>query len=109
MIISTGSKNVIISNLDHWTMITNEDITVTGGVYANADAHTDAAPNYGYAGAIATGNGDRTSTITNTTVKIYNSGTSSITDANGNGYAYACTDNESSRAYANSISYSVAG
>jgi hypothetical protein len=100
---------VIISNLDHWTMIANDDTNVTGGVYANADAHTNATPDYGYAGAIATGNGDRTVTTTNTTVKIYNSGTSSITDASGNAYAYARTGNESSRAYANSISYSVDG
>jgi hypothetical protein len=100
---------VIISNLEHWMRMTDEDAPVIGGVSANAAASTVATSGYGYAGAIADGQGDRTTAITDTSVKIYSSGTSSITDSNGSAYARASTGNESSRAYADSISYSVEG
>jgi hypothetical protein len=98
---------LIILDLEYWTVITENDLPVTGGVYANADAYTNASPGQGYAGAIASAQGDRTTTMTDTAVKTYNSGTSAITDSVGSGYAYSRTGNESSRAYANSLSFSA--
>jgi hypothetical protein len=97
---------LIILDLEYWTAIEN-DATITGGVYANADARTWAAPGQGYAAAIASAQGERTFAMTDTTVKVYNSGNSAITDSMGSSYAHSNTGNHSSRAYANSISYSV--
>jgi hypothetical protein len=98
---------VIIIDLEHLESTTEIEGTLTGGVYARADAITSASPGQGYAGAVATAVGNQTTSFTYTTVKIYNSGASAITDASGNAYARAQSGNSSSRAYDNSISFSI--
>lgn len=98
---------MIILDLEHWTAIAEDDAPLIGGVYANADASTWAAPGQGHAAAIASAQGNRTFAMTDTTVRIYSSENSAITDSMGSGYAYSSTGNQSSRAYANSISYSI--
>jgi hypothetical protein len=98
---------VIITDLKHLESTTEIEGTLTGGVYARADAITSASPRQGYAGAMAEAIGDQTKSFTYTTVKNYDSGGSAITDAYGNAYASARSGNSSSRAYANSISFSI--
>jgi hypothetical protein len=106
-LLSAEAETLIILDLEHWTAIVKDDAPVIGGVYTNADASTWAAPGQGHAAAIASAQGNRTFAMTDTTVRIYNSANSAITDSMGSGYAYSNTGNQSSRAYANSISYSI--
>jgi hypothetical protein len=98
---------MIITNLEHLEALTEREESLTGGVYADASAISGASPGQGYAGAAAGAKGDQTKTFTDTTVKVYNSGTSAVSDASGIAYAGAQSGNSSSQAYATSLSYSV--
>jgi hypothetical protein len=98
---------MIITNLEHLDAIAEHEGSLTGGVYADAGAISGASPGQGYAGAAAGAKGDQTKTFTDTTVKVYNSGTSNVSDASGIAYAGAQSGNSSSQAYATSLSYSV--
>lgn len=82
-------------------------VSLVGGVYANAGSYTTAGYGGGTALSGAYASGQKTSTSTNTSVKTYNSGTSSVTDSYGGAYAYANTGNSTSRAYHNSLSFSA--
>lgn len=102
-----SKRAVNILDLSYLEEVENQTTSIVGGIYASADSYTTAGYGGGAALSGAYASGQKTSTSTNTSVKTYNSGTSSVTDSYGGAYAYANTGNSTSRAYDNSLSFSA--
>jgi ketosteroid isomerase-like protein len=98
---------VNIVNLNYLAWLAEDAEQVVGGVSTFADAVTGAFPGGGFAVAGAGAKGDETSTFTDASLKVYDTGTSQLTSANGKATAFASTGNQSSRSYADSVSFAA--